>query len=343
MTDPIRIAILGAGYFARFHYDGWSRIIDVELVGCADHEQDKAKTLAEFFDVPETFETVEALLDSTKPDVLDIAVPPASHASAIRAAAERGVDVICQKPFCASLAEAEEMTQLAADAGITVTVHENFRFQPWYREIKRQLEQTAIGDVYSAMFDLRPGDGQGADAYLERQPYFRKMPRFLMRETAIHFIDTFRFLFGDVADVYADLRRLNPAIAGEDAGTFVLNFKSGVQAVFDGNRLVDHAAQNHRLTMGEMRIEGSKGVIALSGDARLTRRAKGSPIATPINYVWRDTAFGGDCVYALQEAFTKARLAGTRFANTAEDYLENLRIEDAIYSSAAEHRRIDLA
>ena len=95
--------------------------------------------------------------------------------------------------------------------------------------------------------------------------------------------------------------------------------------------------------MGELRVEGSKGVLSLSGDARLTRRKLGDTVTTPINYVWRDTAFGGDCVYALQNAFTEARLAGARFENTAEDYLANLRIEDAIYRSASEGRRIDLA
>ena len=62
------------------------------------------------------------------------------------------------------------------------------------------------------------GDGWGDNAYLDRQPYFQTMPRLLVVETAIHWIDTFRFLFGEVDAVYARLRRINPAIAGEDAG-----------------------------------------------------------------------------------------------------------------------------
>ena len=47
-------------------------------------------------------------------------------------------------------------------------------------------------------FRLRPGDGQGPRAYLDRQPYFQTMPRLLVVETAIHWIDTFRFLMGEV-------------------------------------------------------------------------------------------------------------------------------------------------
>ena len=53
-------------------------------------------------------------------------------------------------------------------------------------------------------FRLRTGDGQGPDAYLSRQPYFQKMEHFLVHETAVHWIDTFRFLLGDINAVYAD-------------------------------------------------------------------------------------------------------------------------------------------
>ena len=45
------------------------------------------------------------------------------------------------------------------------------------------------------------------------------MPRFLIHETAIHLVDVFRFLMGEVAGVFARLKRFNPAVAGEDAGT----------------------------------------------------------------------------------------------------------------------------
>ena len=52
----------------------------------------------------------------------------------------------------------------------------------------------------------------------------------------MHLIDVFRALFGDVSHVFADLRRLNPAIKGEDAGVIILSFKNGKRAVIDGNR-----------------------------------------------------------------------------------------------------------
>ena len=46
---------------------------------------------------------------------------------------------------------------------------------------------------------------------------------------------------GEVETVYADLTRFNPAIAGENSGYIVFQFRNGARGLFDGNRLVDRA------------------------------------------------------------------------------------------------------
>ncbi|MGF1650985.1 MAG: Gfo/Idh/MocA family protein [Hyphomicrobiaceae bacterium] len=340
---PLKVGVLGAGYFAQFHYDAWARLApDVQLVALADFDLAKAKAVARTYGEPIVYGNVRDMLDSVELDVLDIAAPPPAHRDAITAAAERGVDVICQKPYCTSLAEAEAVTAAAEAAGVRVIVHENFRFQPWHMEVGKRLKAGLIGELYQLSFRLRPGDGQGPDAYLSRQPYFQKMPRFLIRETAIHLIDTFRSFAGEVRSVYADLRRLNPVIAGEDAGVVLLTFESGVRAVVDGNRLVDHAAENHRLTIGEMLVEGSTGVIRLDGDGRIFHRVKGAREEHAINYDWEKRGFAGDSVFLTQKAAIDGLLGRQPIVNSARDYLVNLRIEEAVYQSAAEGRRIDI-
>ena len=138
------------------------------------------------------------------------------------------MSIICQKPFAPTIEEAERIVALAATDGVRLMVHENFRFQPWHREIKKLLEEGVIGEkLHTLTFTSRMGDGWGPEAYLGRQPYFRTMPRLLVYETGVHFIDTFRFLAGEVRQVYAVLRRLNPVIAGEDCGLLVFTFESG--------------------------------------------------------------------------------------------------------------------
>ncbi|MGI9422970.1 MAG: Gfo/Idh/MocA family protein [Hyphomicrobiaceae bacterium] len=342
MAKRIRVAAVGAGYFSRFQYEAWTRLDRVELVAAANRTLSGAQEVADQFGIPDVFQSVPEMLDAVKPDLLDVITPPQTHLAAIESAAERGIDVICQKPFCPSLVEARRAAEVAQAAGIKLIIHENFRFQPWHRKIKSLLEAGTIGEAYQITFRLRPGDGQGPQAYLDRQPYFQEMPRFLVHETAIHLIDTFRFLFGEMTSVYADLRRLNDVIAGEDAGIMVFEFRGGLRGVFDGNRLSDHVAQNRRLTMGEMLIEGSDGVIELGGDGGITLRAHGSNDKQPVAYDWHDHAFGGDCVYLLQKAAVDSLLDGQPIENSATDYLRNIEIEEAVYRSGSECRKISL-
>ena len=102
------------------------------------------------------------------------------------------------------------------------------------------------------------------------------MERFLIHETAIHFIDVFRYYFGEIESVYADLVKLNPNISGEDAGFVFFKFKNGVRGLFDGNRLSDHIAEDRRRTIGDLLIEGSNGSIRLNGDGDIFYRCFGS-------------------------------------------------------------------
>ena len=96
------------------------------------------------------------------------------------------------------------------------------------------------------------------------------MERFLVHETAVHFLDVFAFLLGLPDQIYADLRRLNPNIAGEDAGLIILGYEDGRRAIFDGNRLIDHAAENRRLTMGEALVEATPPASGLMDMAAFT-------------------------------------------------------------------------
>jgi predicted dehydrogenase len=339
---PLRVAVAGAGYFAQFHLDGWRRIPGVELVGVADLEPAKAEALAGRFAVPRAFGAVPDMLDASGADLLDIVAPPAAHAALLGEAASRGLAAVCQKPFGRSYAEARSLAELAGRAGITVAVHENFRFMPHFREMKRWIDAGRLGALHSIAFRLRPGDGQGPEAYLSRQPTFQKMPRFLVFETAIHLIDTFRFLVGEVEAVTARLRRLNPAIAGEDAGYLVFEFAGGVAGLFDGNRLNDHVAANPRRTMGECWLEGEAGVLRLDGDARLWWKPHQREEAEHAYDRGRHDTFGGGACDALQAHVARHLREGAPLENAAEAYLPNMKILEAAYASHATGRRIEM-
>lgn len=335
MTSKLRVATVGTGYFSQFHHEAWARMDDVELAALCSLDTLAAHEAAAKHGAPVACTNARDMLDAVGPDLLDIITPPAAHLELVRLAARQRVNVICQKPFCGTLAEAREAVAFAERAGILLVVHENFRFQPWYGEIKRQLEAGRLGELHQITFRLRPGDGQGPRAYLDRQPYFQNMERFLVHETAIHLIDVFRYLMGDVVRVFAALRRLNPAIAGEDAGLILLDFANGARGLIDGNRLADHPAENRRLTMGEMLIEGSDASIRLDGYGRLFLRAHGSNEEEAIRYDWENRGYAGDCVFRLQRHVVEHLADAGPIMNTGAAYLDNLRVEEAVYESDA--------
>lgn len=346
MSRKLRIAAVGAGYFSQFQYVGWQNMVRdglVELVGLANRDINKGRAQAERFGVPQVCATVDELLDRTQPDLLDIITPPITHRAMVEAAVLRGVTAICQKPFGADYADALAITELAERAGVPLIIHENFRWQPWYREMKRLIDAGRLGTPHGIAFRLRPGDGQGPRAYLDRQPYFQSMPRLLVMETAIHWIDTFRFLLGEVAAVYARLRRINPVIAGEDAAVIVFEFERGAIGVFDGNRCNDHVAVNPRRTMGELWLEGARGVLRLDGDARLFFKPHQGD-EHPIEYErGPDDTFGGGACEWLQRHVVANVSHGAPLENTARDYLHNLKVQEAVHRSHADGRRIELA
>lgn len=353
-TKKLRVVAVGAGYFAQFQLRAWQRLADAELVAIVERDTSKHTALRADFGSAVLFENLQDALqhcDDKEPaaedathTIVDIITPPSTHLPLIQQVctlAER-TTIICQKPFCEDLAAARQAIALADEHNHTLVVHENFRFQPWYAEIKTIIDAGTLGDVYNAQFKLRPGDGQGADAYLDRQPYFRDMPKFLIHETGIHWVDVFRYLFGEPCAVYADLQRLNPVIKGEDSGYFVFHYPSGLRAHFDGNRLLDHAANNTRLTLGTMTVEGSDASLTLSGNGQIALRRKGETGSNVRHYEFSDNDFGGDCVYRLQQHVAEHLINDTPLQNTAGEYLQNMELEAAIYQSAASHSLYNL-
>jgi predicted dehydrogenase len=335
------VAIAGLGYFSRFHQDAWSRCADVRVVGVADRDPARRAEAAKLFPDASAFDDAEAMMDTVQPSLVDIVTPPATHLGLVRAAAMRGIAAICQKPLAPEWAEAVAVVETAERHGTLLAVHENFRWMPWFREARALVEAGRIGTPLHIAFRLRPGDGQGPEAYLSRQPYFQQMPRFLIHETGIHLVDVFRFVMGEITGVFARLKRFNPVITGEDAGLVVFDFANGATGLFDGNRLVDHPARDTRMTNGVMFVEGTGGTVRLDGFGRLFLKPHGGEEAEHV-YAWEDRGYGGDCVFHQTRHIVDHLLTGSPLVNDGRAYLRNFAIEEAIYRSDREARFIEV-
>jgi D-apiose dehydrogenase len=338
----LRGAAVGCGYFSQFHYEAWSRIGGVQLVACCDSDEAKVQTVPGDL---QRYTDFRRMLDEVKPDFLDVITQPGQHEAICAEAIQRGIPVICQKPLGGSVKVAERMVRQAESAGVRLMVHENFRFQPWHRELKRQIDSGVIGSkLHSLSFRTRMGDGWAEDAYLARQPYFREYPRLLVYETGVHFIDTFRYLAGEISNVTAWLRRLNPVIAGEDCGLVVMEFANGVVGQWDANRFNEpaSAASDPRYTFGECLIEGNEGSLLLDLEGRIMLKRLGEA-EQEIAYAHERRGFAGDCVFAAQQHFADCLRSGADCETSGESYLRTMSIQEAVYASARMKQRITIA
>lgn len=334
MTPPLRGICVGAGYFSRFHCEAWARIPEVRIVALVERDLAKARTLAAEHGIPQVVSSddLDALLKRERPDFVDLITPPETHLDLVRRVAARGIALICQKPLAPTHAEATEVVAAARAGRARLMVHENWRWQPWYREMRRQLDAGTLGDLFSISVRMRLGDGWPADAYLSRQPYFRKYPRLLMHETGVHFLDTFRFLGGEIESIYARLQRRNPDISGEDAGQVVCNFASGATALLDASRYNEADTADARHTFGTVRLDGSRGHFELALDGALTLKRLGQPTVR-LDYPHTRRGFAGDCVHALQRHFVDCLRTNRPFESTGEDYLKTIALVEACYHS----------
>lgn len=325
---------IGAGYFSQFHFEAWQRIETVEIVAICDLNITKAEEACRQFGISKFYTDYEEMFVSEHPDFVDVITAPQTHVEIIEKAATMGVHVICQKPLAPTLQESLQLADIVRDSDIRFMVHENFRFQPWHRELKKLISERTIGErLFSVNVRMRMGDGWQNDAYLSRQPYFREMERLLIYETGIHFIDVYRYLLGEIDSVYAKLKTLNKAIKGEDFAWVHFDFNSGALGLFDGNRYNESTAENPRLTFGAMLIEGEKGSLRLYEDGRITIQKLGG-VEEVHDYAFEDINFAGDCVFRTQLHFVRNLLSGDSFETSVEDYLKNISVQEAIYESA---------
>ncbi len=332
--DPIKIAVVGCGYFSHFHFDAWSRIDGVQVVACSDTDIGRGNSASAQHKIDQVFTDHRVMLEACDIDAVDIVTRPAFHLPIASDVAAKGVSIICQKPFGQTIDEAKAIIDVAARARVRLMVHDNFRFQPWYREIKKLLDAGTIGNrLHTISQRIRNGDGHGADAYLGRQPYFQTMPRFLIHEAGIHTIDTMRYLGGEVKRVWCMTRKLNPVIAGEDAALAVFDFVDGGLGHYDANRFNESLAEDPRYTFGEVTVEADKGTIRLYDDGRLTITGLGKAEREHL-YNPSRAGFGGDCVRATQQHFVDCVRDGKPFETEGGSYLRSLAIAEAMYRSA---------
>ena len=295
---------------------------------CARHLANAQKRAADF-NIPAAYHDVAALLDRAKPDVLDIATPPEVHREQALMAADRGIDILCQKPMTPDLAES---TRLVAEVGdrVRFMVHENWRFRPQYRQAARWLEEDRLGTLREFHLTTRssglvtPAAG-GTPFALERQPFMAGLKRFIIMELLVHHLDTARYLAGPVSVAAASTARTSAAVIGEDAALISLNAAGGAFGTVVGNFC---AAGFPPLPSDRLELIGDRGSIIFEG-SRLRLLGESEEILD-INL---EQAYQQSYDNAIAH-FVKALQQDTPFETDRLDNLQTLQLVEEAYRKA---------
>jgi predicted dehydrogenase len=166
MSRPLRGAILGFGNVAeQGHLEAWRAREDVELIAVAEPDASRRAHAAALLPGIACYEDPGELLRRERVDFVDIAAPPALHASLIGAAAAAGAHVLCEKPLVVSLEELTRVRDAVARAGVTLFTVHNWTYSEPFRRVRALLDAGAVGPLASVAIEvLRDGCAAAAGA-----------------------------------------------------------------------------------------------------------------------------------------------------------------------------------
>ncbi len=333
-------AVIGCGFFAQNQLHAWHDIEGVNITALCDRDETRLKETAQRFGISRTYSDARELLQNEELDFVDIATTVASHRQLVEIASAAGVNMICQKPFAPSMADARAMVAAAGQAGAMLMVHENFRWQSAIRKALDTVRQGRIGEPFFARISFR----SGYDVFAA-QPYLATGERFIVEDLGIHILDIARALFGDVDRMAATIKTVNPDIAGEDVATMLLSHSSGVTSVVDCSYATRRRPETFPETLLE--INGDRATLRLDAGYRLVVQDLESEevkdVSPPV-LRWAERPWHNiqESVLTIQQHFVDCLRSGQEPETSGEDNLKTLALVEAAYISATEERTVQL-
>jgi len=148
----LRVGIVGAGNIAKTaHLPTYAKHPDlVEIVAICNTSPDKARELAEKFDIPYVFDNHKEMLEKCSLDAVSVCVPNKFHAPAAIDALNAGCHVLCEKPPAMNYQEALEMWETAGKNNKILSFNFHYRHSYEVRTLKDMIVGKEFGEVYSA-------------------------------------------------------------------------------------------------------------------------------------------------------------------------------------------------
>lgn len=328
----LKLGLLGAGRIGKVHASAIASIAEAKLVAVADAFPEAAQGVADQHGAQ--VRSADEIMNAKDIDAVLITTPTDMHADMIEQAARAGKGIFCEKPVDLSVARVRACLKTVAETNAKLMVGFNRRFDPNFREVRRQIDAGTLGKVEMVTITSRdPGP----------PPYdYIKRSGGLFRDMTIHDFDMARFLLTEEPEtVMARASVLVDAEIGKlgdfDSASVILTTKSGQQAIISNSR---------RATYGyDQRIEvlGSKGMAHAEN-----LRATTVEVATEGGYQ-REPLLNffmnryTDAYRNEIQGFVAALTSGSAMNPSGEDGLQALLLAEAAIKSVAEGRAVKVS
>jgi predicted dehydrogenase len=344
-----RIGCVGAGFIMRDCHLPAYRRAGFNPLAIASRNPAAARAVADLHALPVVHDSLDALLDDPRVEVLDVAVPPDRQPEIILRAVERGRGrlrgILAQKPLAFSLAAARELVRACDEAGVVLAVNQNMRFDQSVRAAKDVLNRGWLGEVVLATIDMR--------AVPHWMPWARQQPSLSTFLMSVHHLDTFRYWLGTpdrvLASTRPDPRTRFPHVDG--INLYILEYDSGPRASAWDDVWAGPCQEGVAGDTGiRWRVEGTEGLMrGTIGWPKYparepstldfsTARQPGMWFQPRWPEVWFPDAFAGTMAQLLV-----ALEDGTEPEISGRDNLYTVALCEAVLRAAREHQVVRLA
>jgi predicted dehydrogenase len=327
-----RIGIVGAGGIVKAAHLPAYRAAGFAVSAIYDREIDRATALAAEFDIPNVCRSLDEMLHDPSLEVIDIAVPPEAQAEVVYQAVAQGKHLLCQKPLARTAAEAKLLLEAAEAASVKLAVNVSMRWAPAMRETTDMIRRGAIGDVTSALFDVKYYE------HWDAWPWLPGSDRLLVLFDMIHILDVTRTIMGQPVSLQARYGRAQDSeVRGETWADIQLDYGNKVFVRFDEDSRIPFTQ-----TCVRFEFHGSRGSIfgtlGVYYDYPLGRADTIRLVPSGLNEKeiperelpgrWAPDAFS-ETMRALLVAIENDSVP----PNSGRDHLETLGLIDSIYAA----------
>jgi len=230
MGKVIHVGLLGSQFVSTIHVEAFKRVPDARILGVASPTPGHAEAFAAKHGIPHAFTDYRKMLEMRELDVVVIGIPNHLHCQATVDAAAAGKHVICEKPLCLNLAEADRMIEACKKAKVKLMYAENLLFTPKYVRVKRLVDEGALGKIYLVK-QSEKHDGPHAAHFWDVE----RSGGGVTMDMGCHAIEFCRWMLGrpKIVSVYAQMARQvhHDKTRGDDDALVIIEFENGAIGV----------------------------------------------------------------------------------------------------------------